>query len=191
MKLQEIYPLWAKDKALYVKRSTSSAYMLLAENHILPYFGFCEEITEDHVQQFVHDKLNSGLSHKSVKDILITLKMIVKYGAKKSLIEFKEWEVKYPTVRESTSIEVLSISDHKKAIEYVKTHLTFRNLGILITLSGGLRIGEVCALKWGDVDLDNGVIHVQRTIQRIYVIEGDIGPFQYQYNSELIRSSKC
>lgn len=56
-------------------------------------------------------------------------------------------------------------------MDYVKNHLTFRNLGILITLSSGLRIGEVCALKWSDIDLEKGVIHVRRTIQRIYVIE--------------------
>lgn len=171
MKLEEVYPLWAKDKALYVKKSTYSAYILLIENHILPYFGFCTEIIEDHVQQFVHDKLNSGLSHKSIKDILICLKMMMKFAQKKGYMPFVEWQVKYPTVRESASIEVLSIADHKKAMEYVKNHLTFRNLGILITLSGGLRIGEICALKWGDIDLDKGVIKISRTIQRIYVIE--------------------
>ncbi|ATL43625.1 MULTISPECIES: tyrosine-type recombinase/integrase [Elizabethkingia] len=171
MKLEEVYPLWAKDKALYVKKSTFSAYILLAENHILPYFGFCEEITEDHVQQFVHDKLAKGLGQKSIKDILIVLKMIMKFAAKKGMMEFIEWEVKYPTARKSATIDVLSITDHKKAMDYVKTHLTFRNLGILITLSSGLRIGEVCALKWSDIDLEKGVIHVRRTIQRIYVIE--------------------
>lgn len=174
MKLKEVYPLWAKDKALYVKRSTHSAYILLIENHIIPYFGFCEEIIEDHVQQFVHDKLNSGLSHKSIKDILIVLKMIMKFAHKKGYMNFVEWEVKYPTIRETESMEVLSISDHKKVMEYVKNHLTFKNFGILITLSTGLRIGEICALKWGDIDLEKGVIYVRRTIQRVYIIENNI-----------------
>lgn len=46
------------------------------------------------------------------------------------------------------------------------------NLGIYICLCAGLRIGEVCALSWDDVDVDFGVIKISKTIQRIYIIEG-------------------
>ena len=45
------------------------------------------------------------------------------------------------------------------------------NLGIYICLCAGLRIGEVCALVWDDIDVEAGVIHVSKTIQRIYVID--------------------
>lgn len=56
-------------------------------------------------------------------------------------------------------------------MNYIQEHFTFRNLGVLICLSSGMRIGEICALTWEDIDTDNGVISVNRTIQRIYVIE--------------------
>ena len=56
-------------------------------------------------------------------------------------------------------------------MNYIQEHFTFRNLGVYICLSAGMRIGEVCALTWEDIDTDNGVISVNRTIQRIYVIE--------------------
>ncbi len=56
-------------------------------------------------------------------------------------------------------------------MNYIQEHFTFRNLGVYICLSEGMRIGEVCALTWEDIDTDNGVISVNRTIQRIYVIE--------------------
>jgi integrase len=42
---------------------------------------------------------------------------------------------------------------------------------VYICLCSGMRIGEVCALTWDDVDTDNGTIHVRRTIQRIYNID--------------------
>jgi integrase len=59
-------------------------------------------------------------------------------------------------------------------MNYIQGHFTFRNLGVYICLSSGIRIGEICALKWEDIDTDNGVIHVRRTIQRIYTIENGI-----------------
>jgi len=43
---------------------------------------------------------------------------------------------------------------------------TFRNLGIYISLTTGLRIGEICGLKWSDINADNGTITVNRTIER-------------------------
>lgn len=173
MKLEDIYKLWINEKRHFVKKSTMSAYTLVSENHILPYFGLCEEITEDHVQQFILDKLELGISQKTIKDILIVLKMINKFGEKKGLINLEPWEVRYPTNYEKKAIEILDKTEHKKVIDYVKSHLNFRNLGILITLSTGLRIGEICALQWGDIDIDKGVIHVRRTIQRIYVVNPD------------------
>ena len=50
-------------------------------------------------------------------------------------------------------------------------HFTFKNLGIYICLSTGLRIGEICALRWQDIDTESGVISIKQTIQRIYLIE--------------------
>ena len=56
-------------------------------------------------------------------------------------------------------------------MDYIEKNFTFKNLGIYICLSTGLRIGELCALTWDDIDADNGVILVRKTIQRIYVID--------------------
>lgn len=171
--VEEVYKSWRIEKKHFVKESTFWAYVLLAENHIIPYFGFCTSVDDDHVQQFVLDKIDSGLSQKSIKDIIIVFKMIMKYGLKKKLIEYTVWDIQYPTNHVKKEIEIFNKIDHKKAIDYVKDNLTFRNLGILITLSTGLRIGEICALKWSDIDIENGVIHVSRTLQRIYMIDPD------------------
>ena len=169
---EEIVVLWQADKKQYVKRSTYSAYSLLVNNHLLPAFAGVCDVTEEMVQSFVLAKLEQGLGQKSVKDILIVLKMILRFAVKQGFMPHREIDVKFPTERERQELEVLSRSSQKHIMEYVQTHFTFMNLGIYICLCAGLRIGEVCALVWDDIDVENGVINVSKTIQRIYVIEG-------------------
>lgn len=170
-KLSEIVALWKEDKRQYVKRSTFSAYTLLIENHILPSFGNKTLIEEQNVQSFVFQELDKGLSHKTIKDILIVLKMILRFGVKNKLIEYRQIDIKFPTERDKHSIDILSRSHHRQIMEYIQSHFTFKNLGIYICLSAGMRIGEICALTWEDLDIENEIIHVQKTIQRIYIIE--------------------
>lgn len=173
-RISEIIVLWKADKKQYVKKSTFSAYTLLIENHLQPCFGDKLTIDEIDVQNFVFQKLEAGLSHKTVKDMLIVLKMILKFGAKNKWLIYTPLEIRFPTEREKHNIEVLSRSDQKKIMIYIQEHFTFRNLGVYICLSSGVRIGEVCALTWEDIDTDKGIISVNRTIQRIYVIEEGI-----------------
>lgn len=173
MKISEIITLWENDKKLYVKKSTYSAYLLLIENHINPYFADKEQITEEDVQKFVLTELRKGLSQKSIKDIIIVLKMILKFAVKQKLLAYNEIEIKFPTVGEKTDLEVLNKNDHKKIINYLQENFTFKNLGIYICLSTGMRIGEICGLLWSDIDVESGIIKVRRTVQRIYVIDGE------------------
>ena len=171
IKLSQIIDLWKKDKKQYVKKSTYSAYVLLVKNHLLPYFGDKYEVEESDVQKFVFEKLEQGLSQKTIMDILIVLKMILKFGVKHRYLSCREIEIKFPKQRENEGLEVLSRSNQRKIMDYIEKNFTFKNLGIYICLSTGLRIGELCALTWDDIDEDNGVILVRKTIQRIYVID--------------------
>lgn len=170
-KIVEVIDLWKTDKKQYVKKSSYSAYMLLVENHLLPVFGDRYRIEEAAVQAFVLKKLEEGLSQKSVKDILIVLKMILKFGAKNKLLEYRPIDIQYPTERVTHNLEVLSKTNQKKIMNYVQENFTFKNLGIYICLGSGIRIGEVCALTWDDIDTDTGIISIRKTIQRIYIME--------------------
>ena len=97
------------------------------------------ELEENKVQEFALQKINDGLSRKSIKDILIVLKMILKFGVKHGFLEHKEWEIRFPTEDEKQHLEVLSISHQKRIMSYIQEHFTFKNLGIYICLSTGLR----------------------------------------------------
>lgn len=167
----EIVNLWKADKKQYIKKSSFSAYALLVENHLLPLFKDKQHFEEAEIQTFVFQKLEQGLSQKTIKDILIVLKMVLKFGAKNKWIEYQPFDIQFPTEREKQTMEVLSRTHQKKVMQYIQEHFTFRNLGVYICLCSGMRIGEICALTWEDVDTDNGVIKIRRTIQRIYTID--------------------
>ena len=169
--VREIAAAWREYKRPYVKQSTFAAYMLILENHILPWFGDRSELHENEVQAFVLDKMGSGLGIKSVKDILIVLKMVMKFGVKNKWMTYCEWDIKYPAEASSKSLEVLSVSNHRKILKYIRCHFSFSGLGIYIILTTGLRIGEICGLKWDDINVIEGTITVNRTIERIYVID--------------------
>lgn len=170
--IREIAEAWKEYKRPYVKQSTMAAYVLILENHVLPEFGDNDSLHEHEVQAFVLKKIEHGLSVKSVKDILIVLKMVMKFGVKNEWMSHYEWDIKYPANNQPKELEVLSVANHKKILDYVQHNFTFMSLGIYISLSTGLRIGEICALKWSDINVADGTITVQRTIKRIYVVEG-------------------
>lgn len=171
--VREIAGAWKEYKRPYVKQSTMAAYVLILENHILPCLGDKDSLYEQEVQAFVLQKLEKGLSIKTIKDILIVLKMVMKFGVKNEWMNYYEWDIKYPTTTANKELEVLSVVNHRKILSYIQSHFTFIGLGIYISLSTGLRIGEICALKWNDINVVDGTITVSRTIERIYIIEGE------------------
>ena len=187
--IREIALAWKSDKQRYVKQSTYAAYVLILENHLLPSFGDYESLSEKLVQEFVLQKLENGLCVKTVKDILIVLKMVMKFGVKNEWMNYCEWDIKYPTSETYKDLEVLTIAHHKKILDFIQENFTFRNLGIYISLTTGLRIGEICGLKWSDIDVCNETITVRRTIERIYIIEGDCKHTELVINTPKTKNS--
>ena len=163
--------------------------VLILENHLLPSFGDYDSLSEKLVQEFVLQKLENGLSVKTVKDILIVLKMVMKFGVKNEWMNYCEWDIKYPTSETHKGLEVLTIAHHKKILDFIQENFTFRNLGIYISLTTGLRIGEICGLKWSDIDVCNETITVRRTIERIYMVEGDCKHTELVINTPKTKNS--
>lgn len=187
--VREIALAWKEYKRPYVKQSTMAAYVLILENHILPCFGDSNSLNEQSVQAFVLKNLEAGLSVKTIKDILIILKMVMKFGVKNEWMNYYEWDIKYPTTSTNKKLEVLSVANHRKILNHIQSHFTFAGLGIYISLSTGLRIGEICALKWNDINVVDGTITVSRTIERIYIIEGEKKHTELVINTPKTRNS--
>ncbi len=164
---------WLDDKKFYVKKSTFATYSLLLSRHLLPAFKEKTELSEDIIQDFVLGKIGEGLGIKTIKDMFAVLKMIVKFGAKRRYWPLPELDIKFPTERKASSVEILNIGEQKSVMDFIVENFSFLNLGIYICLCSGMRIGEICALKWKDIDIESGVICVRKTIQRIYLADGN------------------
>ena len=126
---------WKLEKKQYVKLSTYSAYCLLCDNHLIPAFAELYDITEPIVQTYVLNELKKGLNEKTIKDILIVLKMILKFGVKNNFMEFHQIDIRFPTNHERKIVEVLTKDNQKKLMNYLYQNFTFKNLGIFLCLS--------------------------------------------------------
>ncbi len=167
MNIEEAAYEWFQDHRNFVKTTTMSAYFMHIRRYVVPEFGPRERITGDDVQDFVLRTIHSGLSQKTTKDIYRVLKMIYRYGVKKKWFPAEEWDIRWPEKEKKTKLKTLTAADQKKLMQYIETHFSFTYLGIYISLSTGVRVGEVCGLKWSDIDLDRGVLSVNRTVERI------------------------
>lgn len=166
---KEVAILWEEDKRAYVKRSTFSIYSLHLRTHLIPAFGPQTEVSESEVQSFVNLRLQEGMKSKTVKDILVVLLMVLRFAAKHCHWNYRPMDIHYPTPRVSPYLQVLTLGQQKKLLQYINLNFNYYNLGISICLQTGLRIGEICALTWADLDLKAGLLRVNKTLQRVYL----------------------
>lgn len=167
----EIADKWFAMKQRVVKLPTIYAYKLSLKTHLLPFFGNMKEISECDVQLYVETRLELGLSVKTVRDTVAILKAITKYGKKHYQFKYDEWEIQYPSNQKFKPLPIFTIRQQKMLMQYLISKPTTHNIGILIALCTGMRIGEVCALRWEDVDFRQRIIFVRGTVSRLYNCE--------------------
>lgn len=159
---------WSERKSLFVKESTMAAYTYILDHHLIPVFGDLTDIGEQEVVSFIDAKRNEGVSVSVIKDIICVLRMVMKYIWKVRSEPFQPWELHYPKEYREETVKVIPIQYHRRLLDYFRGDFDCKELGILISMCMGLRIGEVCGLKWGDVDLNNMTVHIRHTVSRIY-----------------------
>ena len=173
MTFKQVYEEWHRYKSRLVKESTMAAYTQQATRHILPAIGGCEitAIRKRDLQQFVDGKLDSGLGVKTVQDIMIVVKMVMRYAAEElDLPTLTTWKLYWPTSNMDASprLERYSPDEVKRIVRAAIEKPSPQKTGVLISITTGLRIGEVCALRMGDIDLSARTLTVERTVERIY-----------------------
>lgn len=159
---------WLQLKRSKTKSSTYVKYHTIIENHIKPHLGGCfaESITSVLVEQFGYDLMHiENLSAKTVKDILVVLHAILTYVEKQSPFPHRV-EIIYPKA-EKKEMRVLTRDEQQRFTDYLLVDTDNCKFGTLFTLLTGLRIGEVCALKWNDISLEEATVCVKSTMQRI------------------------
>ena len=166
--------LWLDEIKVGVKISTYSKYIRTVNKYLLPALS---DVSVNNIDQHLLNKLtldllefggttNKSLSSKTVTDILSVLKSILKFGKQHGFNIDDEIRIIYPK-KNSRQIEILSNEDREKIEKKVINPEDKTELGILIALYTGIRIGELCGLMWGDIDINRGSIAVARTIERV------------------------
>ena len=108
----------------------------------------------------------TGLSEKTVADTISVIRSVVQYAI--NMGYNCHFDVHSIRVRQQVrELRILSQRDQKTLYNYLYRNLCIHNIGILICLLTGLRIGEVCALCWEDISFSDHTIHVHQTVQRI------------------------
>ena len=168
MTLNNLFSIWFTHILLKVEESTYMNYQMKYDKHICPSLGKIsyEKLTVDKLNNFAHIKLSSGLSAKYVSDIMGLIKSVCRFAKKRFNYEDKSEFVSMPKGKPKTK-ELLDKTEQTKLNHYLTANPTLSNVGVLLSAATGIRIGELCALKWANIDLDNKIMSVENTAQRI------------------------
>ena len=168
--IEQVAETWLLYKKHIVKKSTYYKYKNDIKRYIIPYFGSktLKEVEQEDLNLWIDEFIQDN-PIKSLQSIIVILKSILRFAERKYDYRFKLDLITVPK-RDTKEIEVISKKDREKLERYCKKDLNnFRNVGIIVCLYTGVRIGEICALTWNDIDLKNEIIYINKTIQRIYV----------------------
>ena len=171
---RHISHLWFDEASLTRKESTLALYSDYLQRYILPKFGELglEDITDTMISDFCTELLQNGgnkqqgLSTKTVSELLRVIKSIRKFAVRRGFMVGFTGDL--TAIRQIYKpLRVLSSHEQEVLCRSLRNGMTPDKLGILICLHTGLRIGEICAMKWDDISLSKGELQVRRTLQRI------------------------
>ena len=166
---ETVSSLWIERLKPIRKDSTIVKYQNQLDTHLLPAFGAMkiDSISNEDIIAFSNDLLSrKGLAPKTASDILSRIKSIRKYAI---ILGYPiKFQPECYTIPHSVEvIRVLSLSEEKILIKHLRSEQNLINLGILLCLFTGIRIGELCALEWRDISLSEHELHVRKTMQRL------------------------
>ncbi len=160
---------WLQLNRNRVSESTYVKYTAIVEKHIKAKLGNLKTkaLSTVLVENFSYELLcTKMLSPKTVRDILSVLRSILKYSMKHYPSLFTVVDIVYPK-NVKKEMRVLTKDEQAVLIEFLSNNIDECKFGVLLALLTGMRIGEVCALKWKDISLEERFIRVAHTMQRL------------------------
>lgn len=166
---------WQESNEVRLKGGTKTRYENLINSHIIPELGELKlsEINTATINSFLNNKLMRGrldgsgaLSPSYVRSISLVITSALNYAVAEGHMQVFKNKINKPNITKS-ELPILSLENQKVLEQHIKTELTPTCIGILISLYTGLRIGEICALCWNDIDLNTRTIYVRHTVSRI------------------------
>lgn len=163
---------WLEEIRLAHAPSTYVKYTRMAQRHICPFFAGCpvSEVTVSYLSRYRESLLKLMTSEKLSEGSIRCLIMIVNSVMELAFSRHLTADIIHipPRIRKKKSVvQVYSSEEQKKLELYLKTHVDISTTAIYLCLYTGLRLGEVCSLRWENINTDEGFLHVCRTVQRL------------------------
>ena len=157
-----------------VKGSSYQTYLRQIQVHMIPKLGhfLLSEVTFSTIRDFISQLESDELAYSTVKGIFRLLNAALRCAQETGVISLNPCRSIKIQPQEAMEQRVLSRSEQEKLR---KTSLEQDDLPTLLSLYTGMRLGEVCALKWSDIDWEKKTITVRRTAQRTARFENGAG----------------
>ena len=172
--------LWHRTNVARYKGATAVKYENLLRSHILPELGArqLEEINTLLLADFMNAKLHcgrldhsGGLSSSYVRSMMLLVLDIMEFAAAEGLCPPVKTTLQTPAANRR-EVVILDTDALRRLETYLLAKPDITGTGILISLHTGLRISEVCALRWEDIDFRKAVLHVRSTVARVRGTDG-------------------
>lgn len=174
-KFKEVLNMWMDANRLKHKGATETKYDYMIKKHILPDLGDFDvrEIDQFVLSNYIERKLyegrldhNGGLSSTYVRSMIVIITSALNYAVNEQMRPPLKTSVCKPPA-EKNDLQILSTQEQLALETYLMNETNQTKLGVLISLRSGMRIGEICALMWTDVDLHDQIIRIRNTISRV------------------------
>lgn len=167
MRFEEYLVFWLKNKETTIQQSTFNSYYISIHSIIYPYFSQkklkLKDVTPYHLEEFYACEMRDrGICAETIRRYHAIIRSALADAERKDVIpnnpaskvSLPRKEKFYSTVLEEEQVQLL-IS---------KIHDTIWNVPIVLSLSTGMRRGEVIGLRWEDIDFENSLIHIRGTM---------------------------
>jgi integrase len=159
---------WLSEVAAHrVRPSTLRTYSMYAKDHLIPGLGKrrLHRLTAQHLRAFLNERRESGLSPRTVHHLHAVLRNALEHAVREDLLTRNvARQVRFsPGHREE--IEPYSVDEARRLLVAIRDDRLYALYAVALSL--GLRRGEALGLRWSDIDLAGGVIHVRRSLQRV------------------------
>ncbi len=162
----ELFNLWLNNLSKFIKQSTYANYFSKIQNHILPFFQIYKtsQLNKQIFKNFADFLYSKNLKPKTIQDIISIVNNCFNSETAQNYLVFSK--IQSPKVPNKT-VDVFTVKEQQILEEYLQKEINLYKLGILLSLYTGIRIGELCALQWKDIDFDNQLLTINKTLQRI------------------------
>ncbi len=159
---------WLESKRDEIKEQSYVKYFNFINLYISPYLGSknYKRIKNKHIISFFEQEKIEELSLSTKRTLAFIIKSSFNYCTVNKLrkyLDLTDLKIKKP----KSKVVYLTKNEQAKLENYLKDKKDIRKLGVLICLYTGIRLGEICGLKWKDIDFNAKSLSINRTVQRI------------------------